>query len=80
MDSFSDLIDKLGGAAAVAVVLGIPESHARTMKARDSIPVERWERVVGAAKARGLSGVTYEALTKLAASKRSALPEKDAAA
>ncbi len=65
MKRFSDIVDDLGGAAPFAALLGIPESHARTIKARDSIPPEHWPRVVEAARERGIDGVTFEALSEM---------------
>lgn len=67
MDSFSSVIDAFGGAAKFGEAIGIPDSHARTMKARDSIPADRWSKVVAAACDRGVSGVTFEKLAELAA-------------
>lgn len=70
METFTQVIDAFGGTTEFAAALGIPESHARTMKARASIPAERWERVVEAAQSKGRSDITYEILAKIAARKR----------
>ena len=40
-------------------------SHIRTMKTRDSIPLAYWPAVVEAAPGVGVSGVTYEVMTKI---------------
>lgn len=72
MESFAQVIDEFGGAAAFADAVGIPESHARTMKARSSIPAERWERVIAAAKNLGKENISYELLAKIAARKNAA--------
>ena len=45
------------------------------MKLRGSIPVEHWQRLVAAAQARGIEGVTFETLT-LAHSIRVPAPER----
>jgi hypothetical protein len=45
MDSFSDLIDEYG-IKALAGLLGVNESHVRTMKARNSIPPEYWATLI----------------------------------
>lgn len=37
-------------------------SHGTLMKFRGSIPVEHWPRLIVAAEARGITGVTYETL------------------
>lgn len=62
MNTFSQLIDECGGAPIVSGALGIPDSHVRTMKARNSIPVEYWERVIDLAAAQGVEGVTFKRL------------------
>ncbi len=67
MNSFSSVIDAFGGPAKFGDAIGIPDSHARTMKARDSIPADRWSKVVAAAEERGVEGVTLEKLAELAA-------------
>lgn len=63
--SFSAVIDAFGGAAPFGTAIGIPDSHARTMKARDSIPSTRWQDTVNAARANGIAGITLELLAKL---------------
>jgi hypothetical protein len=67
MDSFASVIDAFGGPAKFGEAIGIPDSHARAMKARNSIPASRWPRVVAAAGKCGLRAVTFEKLAKLAA-------------
>lgn len=63
MNSFSQVIDAFGDQFAQAI--GIEESHARTMKARNSIPSTYWLRVAKAAEERSLEGVTLESLARL---------------
>lgn len=63
MDTFSDVIDALG-VSAVSEILGIPENHVRTLKARDSIPAGYFKRLVDA-KAGRSAGVTFELLYRL---------------
>ncbi|GEC56806.1 hypothetical protein [Bradyrhizobium phage ppBeUSDA76-2] len=63
MNSFSAIIDAFGGRFAEAI--GVEESHARTMKARDSIPSTRWMATVNAARDLGVSGVTLDLLARL---------------
>ncbi len=67
MDSFVHVIDAFGGPSVFAAAIGIPSSHARTMRARDSVPAERWSRVVAEATKRELTGITLEALAAIAA-------------
>lgn len=63
MDSFSDVIDALGISGA-SKILGIPESHVRTLKARDSIPAAYFKRIVESAEGRA-HGITFEFLHAL---------------
>lgn len=70
MKSFAEVIDAFGGAQPFAAALSIPGSHARTMKARDSIPPEYWPEVVQQAASRGVPGVSYELLAQLVAENR----------
>jgi cellulase/cellobiase CelA1 len=67
MNSFSDVIAAFGKQFADAI--GVEESHARTMKARDSIPSTRWIATVSAAKRLGVKGVTLDLLARLDAEK-----------
>jgi hypothetical protein len=64
MRSFSALIDALG-IARVAVVLGIDESHVRTIKARDSLPPEYWGPIIEEARRQRVAGVTWKTLKTL---------------
>lgn len=66
VETFSAVIDAFGGAAAFAAAVGIAGSHARAMKARNSISASWWPRIVTEARARGLSRITYENLASLA--------------
>ena len=70
MNSFSEVIDAFNGQFAQAI--GIEESHARTMKARDSIPSYRWVDTVNAAKTLRVKGVTLDLLARLEAEKAKA--------
>ncbi|MGU3540030.1 hypothetical protein [Methylobacterium sp. A54F] len=63
MNSFSDVIDALGIASA-AEILGIPESHVRTLKARDSIPPGYFKRLVDSDAGRA-AGIGYDLLYRL---------------
>lgn len=69
MDSFAQIIDAFGGPGAFAEAIGIPDSHARAMKTRNSIPDGYWLRAARAAEVRGLSDVTLERFAILAGSK-----------
>lgn len=67
MNSFSAVIEAFDGHFAEAI--GVEESHARTMKARDSIPSTRWMATVDAARRLGVPGVTLDLLARLDAEK-----------
>lgn len=67
MNSFSEVIEAFGGRFAQAI--GVPESHGRTMKARDSIPSTRWLETVTAARDLGIDGITLDLLARLDAAK-----------
>lgn len=69
MRTFSAIIEAFGGPSEFGSAIGIPDSHARTMKARDSIPAKRWTAVAEAAMAREIDGVTVEAMAQIEASK-----------
>jgi hypothetical protein len=75
METFSAIIDAFGGTSAFGQAIGIPDSHARTMKARDSIPPEHWDRLVKAAIERDIEGISFKRLTEI----RSASRRKSAA-
>lgn len=66
MNSFIDIIDAFGGTAPFGEAIGISDSHARAMKARNSIPDGYWMRVVEAARDRNVGGVTLESFAELA--------------
>jgi len=67
MNSFAAVIDAFNGRFAEAI--GIPDSHARTMKARGSIPSTRWAATVEGAQRLGIEGVTLDLLARLEAEK-----------
>ena len=66
MRTFSEIIDAFG-VPVVAEVLSLPESHVRTMKARDSIAPEYWEALIEAAPKHGVRGLDYKRLHKIRA-------------
>lgn len=83
MDTFVAVIEAFGGAEPFAEAVRVPYSHARVMKVRDSIAPLYWPRMVAAAESRGLQGISYEMLTKLAekkAKERAGIPTEPAEA
>lgn len=65
--TFANVIDQLGGSARVAELLSVPPGTAAAMKSRDSIHPKYWSRIVEAARARGVKGVSLQVLADLAA-------------
>lgn len=70
MNTFAAVIDAFGGPGPFGSAIGIPDSHARTMKARDSIPAGRWVEVVDAATRLQVVGVTIERLAQIEAARQ----------
>jgi len=70
MHSFSEIIDAFGGPGPFGEALAIPASHARTMKARGSIPPVYWPEVVEQAARRCIPGVSLELLAQILAGHR----------
>jgi len=70
METFDAIIEAFGGAGPFAQAIGIPDSHARTMKARNSIPPEHWDRLVAAAIERDIEGISYKRLTEIRSASR----------
>ena len=64
MRCFSDVIEAFG-VAPMAELLGVPDSHVRVMKARNSIPADYWSRIVKAAEDRGIDGVSADSLVAM---------------
>jgi hypothetical protein len=62
MKTVDDIFDAFNGPAEVARTIGKRTEHATAMRRRKSIPVAYWPRLVDGAKARGLNGITYDAL------------------
>lgn len=65
--SHADLISGWPSISVFAEDIGAPYQTAKAMRRRGSIPSRYWLRVVEAAAARGISGVSLEALAELAA-------------
>lgn len=63
MESFAAIIDALG-IAVTAEAIGLPESHVRTLKTRDSIPPTYFARMVRS-EAGKQHGVSFELLYRL---------------
>jgi hypothetical protein len=70
METFADIIDTLGGSAAVARGIGLLPGTVRQMRRRGRIPPEYWPSLVDFAASRGVVNVTLIVLADLAARKR----------
>lgn len=70
VDSVDAIITAFGGVSRFGTAVGTTPQAASNMRARGSIPAERWTRVVAEAAARGIPGVTLEALATIAAKPR----------
>lgn len=69
MHNFPELIEKLGGSAAIARAIRGPYADAgvvRQWKARGSIPPAYWPHLIRLAKDKGIAGVNEGMLGKLA--------------
>lgn len=79
MDSFPTLIDKLGGAAAIAHFAGEKPGTIQQMKNRKNVRPEYWPALIAFAQQQGKPGVTAELLTQLAVKAAKARAEENKA-
>jgi hypothetical protein len=70
MDTFSELIERFGGAAKMSAEIGEPANTIRQWSARGSIPARHWHTIVDAARRLYIAGVSFEVLATLAARAR----------
>lgn len=66
MNTFSDLIDRWDSVSAFASEAGVSYGRAAQWRRRNSIPSERWNAVIAAARARGFADVTLDRLADMA--------------
>ncbi len=76
--SISALIDEWDTIAEFASAVGCGYEAARQMRLRESIAPGHWGKVVSAAKARAINGVTFEWLAERHASSSKAASESAA--
>jgi hypothetical protein len=69
MTTVADIIERFGGAAKMAPLIGESANTIRQWSVRDSIPGRCWQVIVTAADRAGLDGVTLEVLAKIAKAK-----------
>ena len=72
MQTFSQIIDALGGYAKAADAIGVPAGTVSAWKTRDSIPPAYWHRLVNAAGSQGIAGVSLETLARMSETKPAA--------
>lgn len=72
VNSFSDVINALGGTAKFARAIGMKANTAKMAKSRDSIAAEWWVAVAAAAADAGRPDISVEKMAELAAQRRAA--------
>lgn len=72
MYSLNDIFRAFGGPSEVGRSLSISTEHAAAMRRRGSIPARYWVTIVKSAEAKGIHGVTLEALAMMHARERAA--------
>lgn len=68
-DSVNAIIGAFQGVSELGRAIGATPQAVSNMRARGSIPPRYWPRLVEAAKARGIAGVTFETLSAIAVDK-----------
>lgn len=63
--SIDDTLDTLGGTNSVAERLGVNPSVVSSWRARGSIPIDWWCKLIALAGERGVEGLTLETLAVL---------------
>lgn len=72
MNSFSSVINRLGGAAAVAKFVGEQPGTIQQMKSRESVRPKYWPGLIAMARKKKIAGVTHAALAQIAADQQRA--------
>ncbi len=78
MDTFTSVIDTLGGSAVVARGIKANPGTIRQQRLRDSVPPEYWPRLVAFAVEQGRDDVTLAKLAELAARPKALTPSEPA--
>lgn len=78
MQTFSQIIDALGGYAKAADALGVPAGTVSAWKTRGSIPSAYWHRLVNLASTQGVDGVSLETLARMSETKPAAKQDEAA--
>lgn len=66
MQTFPELIERFGGAATMAPLVGVPANTIRQWSSRRNIPGRYWKSIISAAQQVGLDAVTADKLAELA--------------
>jgi hypothetical protein len=72
VNSFSDVIDTLGGVAKFSRAVGMKQNSARQARKRNSLAVVWFPKVAEVAEAEGHHEITVERLVTLAAERQAA--------
>ena len=72
METFSQIIDALGGPTAYASLVNTSPQNAWQMRDRNSVRPAFWPATVKAAAVMGIDGITFESLAKIAAARKPA--------
>lgn len=67
MDSVDSIIEAFQGVSSLGEAIGASPQTVTNMRSRKSIPAKYWLRLVEEAGRRGIAGITYEALARMAA-------------
>lgn len=72
METFSDLVERFGGAAKMAPEIGELPNTIRQWVARGSIPARYWQKIIEAARRLNVRGVTYADLAEISTRRKAA--------
>lgn len=72
MATVADIIERFGGAAKMAPLIGTPANTIRQWSVRGSIPGRCWQAIVTAAECVGVGDVTFEVLAQIAKARSAA--------
>lgn len=76
MQSFTEVISRLGGPDVVAPILKAKVDTVRKMAWRNSVPSDYWPSLIDFARDQRVAGVTYARLAKLKKPRKARAPSK----
>ena len=65
METIDDVFEAFGGTSKTANILAVKQSTASEMRRRASIPVKYWPKLIKAAKASHIRGLSNDSLARL---------------